>query len=310
MSDILVRPELPADASPLTSLERRAIALSAAGHRNAELKAALGLNLLGYLWETIADKLGAEQRPRRQAGFVFHARVHGLLDQPDPDDPGPLPPEVFNLVAAFALGKTLKQHALDLKVPISQVEETARLARKCLDGAETQPNLVYRALPQLLPQVRLPMATYETGLAPAATPAPIVRSLSTELPADDNAHFMARIWTRTIVTALRWQGSVLQVAEVVSRLVVNAVRHGIPDDVADTTWRIVLSVAVTEADELVIDVTDLNPAFPRFPAAAKGAKGQGLMRVAQLGARLTWFLHHEGPGKTVRATLPPGPADP
>ena len=154
------------------------------------------------------------------------------------------------------------------------------------------------------------LVTHETGLAPAAASAPIVRSLSTELPGDGSAVFSARIWTRTCVTALRWNGPVLRATEAISRLVDNGVRHGLPDDAGKAERRILLRAAVTETDELVVDVSDLHPFFPDFEAAVRGEKGRGLWQVARLGAVVTWFLHHDGPGKTVRATLPPGPVDP
>jgi hypothetical protein len=308
-SDVLAVPKLPANVKPLTQRERRAIALSAAGFRNAQLLESLNVNRLGPLWVSIGTKLGVTRQPRRQAGFVFRARVHGFLDQPDPADPGPLPQEVFALVRAFALGKTVKQHALDLKVPVWDVEDIAQLTRECLN-AETQPNIVYRALPQLLLRVHPPLATAGTGTAQAAASAPIVRSFSTELPGDQSAVYMARVWTRTVVTALCWNGSILQATGAISRLVDNGIRHGLPEDLAQPKRRLSVRAAITEADELLIDVSDLNPSFPDAGAAIRGEKGRGLWLLARQGSKVVWFLHHEGPGKTVRAVLSPGPVDP
>ncbi|MFI6494724.1 ATP-binding protein [Streptomyces sp. NPDC050564] len=310
MVSTFLRPELPADAAPLMALERRAVALSAIGRRTAELRSELGLKRLGPLWEGVAEKLGVDrqQGPLRQAGFVFRARVHGMLDQPDPEDPGPLAPDVFALVRAYALGKTQKQHAQDWGVPIWQLDEVARLARKCLNGALTQPNVVYRALPQLLRAIQTPLDP-GTGMQAAAASAPLLQSLSTELPGDNSALYLARIWSRTSVTALGWKGDILKATEVITRLVDNAVRHGGPDG-AHTAPQVLLRAAITEAGELVIDVSDLNPSFPEFSAAVQGERGRGLQRIAQHGAQLTWFLHHPGPGKTVRAHLSPEPRIP
>jgi anti-sigma regulatory factor (Ser/Thr protein kinase) len=148
------------------------------------------------------------------------------------------------------------------------------------------------------------------GVESAASPLPVLDSLSTELPADVSAVLMARVWIRTCLAALGWNGPILRAAEVISRLVDNGVRHGMPNGTDKTQRRIVLRVTVNEAGELVIDVTDLNPTFPNFAAAVKGEKGLGLWHVAHHDAQVTWFLHHEGPGKTVRATLAPGPVDP
>ncbi|MFE9684521.1 hypothetical protein [Streptomyces sp. NPDC006285] len=117
----------------------------------------------------------------------------------------------------------------------------------------------------------------------------------------------ARWWTRTVFPALRWAGPVVQATEVVARLVDNAVRHGMPQYAETQT--LLLRIAVNAAGDLIIDVSDLNPSFRDFDAAARGERGRGLSHVTGLGAQVTWFLHHEGPGKTVRAVLPPGPVD-
>ncbi|MFF4902247.1 ATP-binding protein [Streptomyces sp. NPDC001068] len=151
----------------------------------------------------------------------------------------------------------------------------------------------------------------ETSLAvPAEAELAIARSLSTDLPGVPYAVQGARFWVRMSVTALCWQGDILQAVEVISRLVDNGVRHGMPADVPKDERRLVLSAAVAETGELLIDVSDLNPAFPDFDRAVAGEKGRGLWQVARLGARIIRFLPHEGAGKTVRAVLPPGPVNP
>ncbi|MFF8431080.1 ATP-binding protein [Streptomyces sp. NPDC016566] len=152
------------------------------------------------------------------------------------------------------------------------------------------------------------MSAPEASLAMAAETEPaIVRSLSTELPGVPFAVHGARTWVRMSVTALHWQGDILQAVEVITRLVDNGVRHGMPADVPRDERRLVLSAAVTDTGELLIDVSDLNPAFRDFDEAVAGKKGRGLWHVARLGARVIRFLPHEGAGKTVRAVLPPGP---
>jgi hypothetical protein len=276
----------------------------------AEEKHRIPANGLGTIWAAAATKLGAERsRPQdRQPELVFRARVHSVLDVPDPEDAGWLPPDVLDYVQALARGRTLKQYALDdLGMQVWEVDEIAKQARKLLGGAPTQASLVYRALPQLLRTVQPPVEDVGTDLVPVARTSPIVVTLRTELPGDISAVRAARMWIRTIIPALRWVGSIVQAAEVVARLVDNAVRHGMPDHA--TTQTFLLRTAVNAAGDLIIDVSDLNPSFPDFDAAVRGEKGRGLWQVAHLGARVVRFLPHEGVGKTVRAVLPPGPVD-
>jgi hypothetical protein len=114
------------------------------------------------------------------------------------------------------------------------------------------------------------------------------------------------MWTRTTVTALFWKGDILRAVEVVSRLVDNGVRHGLPIDVPLRERRLTLSAALTDAGQLVVDVSDLNPSFRDFDAAVRGEKGRGLWEVARLGAQVVRFLPRNGVSKTVRAVLGPG----
>ncbi len=158
-------------------------------------------------------------------------------------------------------------------------------------------------------------ATAETPLlalppcAGAPPGSPLVRSFTTHLPGDTRALYLSRVWTRRIVTVLCWQGNVLAAVEAVARLVDNGVRHGVPSSVPSSEVQLTLSIATDETGSLVIDVADLNPAFPDFDAAVRGERGRGLWQVASLGAKVTRFLPHEGRGKTVRAVLAPGPVD-
>lgn len=316
---ILERPELPPGASALTTSERCAIALAAIGHRSGEIAGKLvearlpvPTTGLGPIWSGAANKLGAQRsRPQgRQSELVFRARVHGLLDAPDPDDPGWIPPDVLDFLQALARGRTLKEYALvDLKVPVWDVDDIADHARKLLGRPPTQASMVYRALPQLLPTVQPPVDDASKELLRVARPSLITISLKTELPGGDMAVAMSRWWIRGCLPALGWHGSVLQADEVITHLVENGLSHGLLDESTPKN-PLLVRAAVTEPGDLLLDVTDLNPSFPGFAAARKGERGRGLLRVTQLGARLTWFLHHEGPGKTVRAVLPPGPIDP
>lgn len=313
---VLVRPELPAHADPLSLSERRAIALAAFGYSSSGITAKLveerhrlpRAGGLGTIWSTAAKKLGAERsRPQgRQAELVFRARIHGVLDAPDPKDLAHrLPPDALHYAQALARGMTLKDYAQDLDVPVWEIDDIAKRTRALLDGATTQASTVYRALPQLLPAVQPPVETF----LPLARPQLLVASLETELPGSLRALRAGRRWIRECLPALGWAGSVLDAAEVITRLLDNGVRHGQPDDPSAQSL-LVLRVAVSNEGELVIDVTDLNPSFPAFDAAARGERGLGLRRVREHGARVEWFLHHEGHGKTVRALLPPSPVSP
>jgi hypothetical protein len=271
--------------------------------RVVDVAAVLGVPRIQPIRDCIAVKLGTRGRSHRIAGFVFRARVHGLLDLPDPEDPGPLPPDVFGFVRALALGLTLKDHAEDLGVSSHKADQIAREARARLQG-ETQPHLVYLALPQLLSKLE-PAQLPAVGPAKSPAFAPIRASLTTQLPPDQVAATrLVRIWLRLAVTALRWRGDVDRAVEVASRLVNNGSRYGVPQDVSGNDRWLTVRAAVTEAQELVLDVTDANAAFPAAAEALQGKRGQGLARVLEHGADLTWFLRHEGPGKTVRAVLP------
>jgi hypothetical protein len=186
---------------------------------------------------------------------------------------------------------TLKEHAHDVRVPVYQVDQTARAARARLKG-ETQPNLVYRALPQFLSRLEpAPSAAVEAVQGPPC--APISASLTTQLPPDHAAHRMVRIWIRAAVTALRWRGDVDRAVGVASWLVDNGVRHGVAEHVCANDRWLTVRAAVSEAQELVLDVSDASAAFPDSAAALRGERGRGLARVSEQGATLSWFLHHE-----------------
>ncbi|MFJ9821165.1 ATP-binding protein [Streptomyces sp. NPDC101151] len=132
----------------------------------------------------------------------------------------------------------------------------------------------------------------------------VVLHRTAELHGDLSAVFMARVWTRTTLGAMRWAGDIDRAVETASRLVDNALRHGTPDNIPVDQRRISLSAALTDLGALVLDVPDLTPAFPDFDAAVRGERGRGLWTIARLGVRIAWFLPHEGDGKTVRAVIP------
>lgn len=114
-----------------------------------------------------------------------------------------------------------------------------------------------------------------------------------------------RITARLMLTTLQWHGNVHAATEVVDALVGNAVVHasvGRPGP----SRHVKLRLAVTEADELLVEVTDQLPAFPDFSAAVAGEKGRGLWNVRRRGGEVTWSCARDFRTKTVRARLTAG----
>ncbi|MET8983420.1 hypothetical protein ABZX85_48465 [Streptomyces sp. NPDC004539] len=293
----------------LTPPEERALALAAEGLRCGDIAARLVQeqlplphNGLGPLWSAAAQKLDVpEGRVKgRQPELVYRAYTRGCLEAPEPDDPGWLPADLLAMLRALADGRTLKEHAAELRVPLSQVENLVRHARRKL-GNVSLAGLVYRALPLL-----------SAGQNPAPQPrpaedTPVVESLQAELPGDLAAVGTSREWTRGVCSSLGWNGSDVRAGEVAAHLASNAVRHGLPGTVPPQR-HLLLRAAVTETGELVLDVTDHNPAFPHFDQESRAGSGRGMRRLARLDVRLTWFPRADGIGKTVRAVLPGGEA--
>jgi anti-sigma regulatory factor (Ser/Thr protein kinase) len=152
----------------------------------------------------------------------------------------------------------------------------------------------------------LPLTEGSFDIDPAAMTAPVLREMPLDLPPNLSASKIARIVGRTKLTMLNWPGNSHAAIEVLGCLVDNAVEHGLtpgPDDSLSAR------LGVTEACELLIDVTDPNPAFPDFTEAVDGTVGRGLWRARQLGAHLAWFIASDFEGKTVRAILKPGAVD-
>ncbi|MGC4950936.1 ATP-binding protein [Streptomyces sp. DT224] len=136
---------------------------------------------------------------------------------------------------------------------------------------------------------------------------PVLRETRFALPADYSALAVARIDGRTRLTVLGWPGSQHDAVNVLYVLVRNALEHGVTPDTQ--TFEVRLTVA--DGDELLVEVDDPNPKFPEFDRAIGGELGRGLWEAQRCGATITYFpADREGGGKTVRATLRPGPVAP
>lgn len=140
---------------------------------------------------------------------------------------------------------------------------------------------------------------------PVALIPQVLRERTFALSPNDNAAGTARISARTHLTIMAWPGPHNLAADVVYVLVRNAVQHGLTEESADRDLQVWLRI--NERHELLIDVQDHAPSFPGFDQAVQGELGRGLWGAQQLGAAISW-LENDG-GKTVRATLQPGPVD-
>ncbi|MCD9899761.1 hypothetical protein LUR56_05800 [Streptomyces sp. MT29] len=136
-----------------------------------------------------------------------------------------------------------------------------------------------------------------TGTAPPA-PAPILREArwtiqSTRPPQDAQS---ARVQAWTCLALFCWPGPVASAISILDHLVRNASEFG-----RCAGREIEVRIARTENDDLLIDVIDRRTDFPSFDQAVAGHLEQGLWRIAQYGATLSWHPHKDG--KTVRAVL-------
>ncbi|WP_162684084.1 ATP-binding protein [Streptomyces populi] len=152
-----------------------------------------------------------------------------------------------------------------------------------------------------------------TDTATALLPLPAERSpfrWTARLAANDGAAANARLRARPRLTMSKWPGNIDAAARVASHLADNAVRHGkpFPDD------KIVLRLlAHGETDELLVEVDDAFPDFPRFDQVANQSPESrlsppGLWWPAHYRGTISWDLKRDGDGmvigKTVQALLP------
>ncbi|MGW0916992.1 ATP-binding protein [Streptomyces sp. NPDC002784] len=152
----------------------------------------------------------------------------------------------------------------------------------------------------------LPLTKGSSPMEPVAVTAPVMRTAPIVISGDRNAGALARRQARTLLTMLRWPGDHHRATDVLHVLVDNAVQHALTAETGGQ--RLEACLSVTEAHELLIDVTDSDPAFPEFDKAIAGVGGS-LWEIAQHGVALTWFVGATFDGKTVRAVLRPGPVD-
>ncbi|MEU0744749.1 ATP-binding protein [Streptomyces sp. NPDC006134] len=153
----------------------------------------------------------------------------------------------------------------------------------------------------------LPMTKGPSGMEPAAVTAPVLREVLLHLPANPSAVMAARIAGRTRLTMLDWPGNGHTAVDVLGCLVDNAVAYSLTPGKAGQ--KLSARLGVTEAHELVIDVTDPSPRFPNFTDAIDGTLGRSLWKARELGARVSWFVTPDFEGKTVRAIIKPGEVD-
>lgn len=153
----------------------------------------------------------------------------------------------------------------------------------------------------------LPLTNGSSPMEPVAVTAPVMRTAPIIISGDGNAGPLARLQARTLLTVLSCPGDHHRATDVLHVLVDNAVQHALTPKKAGQCLEGCLSV--TEAHELLIDVTDPDPAFPEFDQAIAGDVGRSLWEIAQHGVILTWFVGAAFDTKTVRAVLRPGPVD-
>jgi anti-sigma regulatory factor (Ser/Thr protein kinase) len=148
------------------------------------------------------------------------------------------------------------------------------------------------------------------GLPPmqhVAPTAPVLDRIRLDLPAGPLAAGLARVQARTVLTVLGWPGDQARAIDVLHVLVDNAVEHG--HAAAPAAQRLGAFLSVTEAHELIIDVTDPDPTFSDFNKTLAGERGRGLGEISGQDVVLSWFVSDDFDGKTVRAVLRPGPVE-
>ncbi|MFI1169160.1 ATP-binding protein [Streptomyces sp. NPDC020801] len=157
------------------------------------------------------------------------------------------------------------------------------------------------------PQAGVCLRTPDTagaGALPSGASASVDRQLSRSYRLNPASLRQVRTDAITHLTVLGWPGNILTAVRVLAILTANAVVHATPGRRTDAQMTVVL--AVTEGDELRIDVQDPSPGFRDSAAALNGEKGRGLLEARLLGAEATWSLAGDGRSKTVRARMVPG----
>ncbi|MGI5380721.1 hypothetical protein ACQEV2_42345 [Streptomyces sp. CA-251387] len=142
------------------------------------------------------------------------------------------------------------------------------------------------------------------GAGAAEVGAPVDRQWFRSYPLRPRSLRQVKTDAFAYLTVLGWPGNIVAAIGVLARLAKNAIVHAAPTGPASAELNVLL--AVTEDDELRIDVRDPSPEFPDSVAALKGEKGRGLRDVRLLGADVTWSLAEDGRSKTVRACMAPG----
>ncbi|MEU6987291.1 ATP-binding protein [Streptomyces sp. NPDC046324] len=150
----------------------------------------------------------------------------------------------------------------------------------------------------------LPLTEGPSEMPPAPTEQ-VLHETALPLPTNSSASPAARIQARDLLTILAWPGPHHVAVDVLYVLVRNAVEHGLTEE--SPGRRLEAWLRVNQRHELLIDVQDHTPDFPDFDQAIRGELGRGLWGAQRLGANLSWFPEEQG--KTVRATLQPGPVD-
>lgn len=141
-----------------------------------------------------------------------------------------------------------------------------------------------------------------------AETAPVVREIPLAIPDDTGVKLLARvrIQARPLLTVLSWPGDHGVAVDVLHCLVDNAARYGSQGQ----TGKDLSAYLRVTAHELLIDVTDPNPAFPDFDQAVTAETGHSLGGVVSRGGTITWSITPQADAKPVRAALRPGPVDP
>ncbi|MFF4051955.1 ATP-binding protein [Streptomyces chartreusis] len=131
---------------------------------------------------------------------------------------------------------------------------------------------------------------------------PWPRRFARHWPLQRTAVRLAAIHARTWLATWRWAGDQDDALRVVMELVSNAVEH-VADPPPGPEVELVLSI--TEAEELLIDVSDPDPKFSGFEASLSAGASTGLGLVRVLAEDVAWGTPDIAKGKTVRVRMVP-----